>query len=210
MSLNRDIETQRQAGAESAWRAVEWKPSMPVTVLWTIFGAALTILGFLIFLFVYAAFHSSEPPNSVTLNLLLLLLLVIGVLVLHEALHGAAAMVYGAKPKFGAALLHRFVPVLYCTTPGHYFTRRQFAIFALMPLVVISTLGVILLAVTPWGLMLIAPLAVNFGGAVGDIWFIGLLLQQPPGTLVEDQRDGVRFHYPPGRRDDLRAAERGY
>jgi hypothetical protein len=93
-------------------------------------------------------------------------------------------------------MLHKVLPVFYCTTPGHLFARWQFAVFALAPLVGISLVGVLAIVLSPWGLWIVFPLAINFGGAVGDLWFIGLLLRQPGGTLVEDRREGVVFHYP--------------
>jgi hypothetical protein len=39
-------------------------------------------------------------------------------------------------------------------------------------------------------------LAITLGGAVGDIWFVGLILRREPGTMIEDLKDGLRFHRP--------------
>jgi hypothetical protein len=176
---------------------VEWSPSLLVAIVWAVLGTGLMILGFVMFGILHTLLSRADQPDTMTINFLAILGLAAGVLVIHEAVHGLIAVYYGARPEFGVAMLHKVLPVFYCTTPGHLFTRRQFAVFVLAPLVGISLFGVLAIALTPWGLWLVFPLAINFGGAVGDIWFIGLLLRQRGGTLIEDRRDGVIFHYPP-------------
>jgi hypothetical protein len=46
-------------------------------------------------------------------------------------------------------------------------------------------------------ILLVLPLAINLGGAIGDLWMAGMLLRSESGTMIEDHKDGLRF-YPPG------------
>jgi hypothetical protein len=182
-----------QTVADSA--TFEWRPSTIVTIMWTVLGGLLVILGIFLFGLFYVLLARPEPPESFTLDLIVLILLAAAVMLLHEAFHGLAALYYGGRPTFGAAVLHKIVPVLYCTVEGHRFSRGQFAVFALAPIVGISVLGMVAMLLTPWGLWIIFPLAINFGGAIGDLWMTWLVLREPPGTQVEDLKDGIRFHY---------------
>lgn len=190
----------------------EWKPSLFISIVWTILATVMTVAGFFLFAVVYILVGRSGRVTSsfmetsadgdevvVTLRLGGMLALIgvsVAVLVIHEAVHGAAFRFYGARPTFGAALVQKVLPVLYASAPGYTFSRGQFAVIILAPLVVISIAGVALMPLVRDGILLVVPLAVNFGGAVGDLWFIGLLLRRQPGTRIEDLKDGMRFHTP--------------
>lgn len=196
-----EAKRERQSGDSSrstsdSWRTHEWRPTKAVSIMWTILGALLTMLGVIIFGLFYIVLVPTEPPDTFTFNAIYLVLIAAGVLAVHEGFHGLAAVYYGGRPTFGATMLHKFVPVLYCTVEGHMFTRGQFSAFALAPLVGISALGMLAMIVTPWGLWIIFLLAMNFGGSIGDISMTWLVARQPAGTMVEDMKDGVRFHYP--------------
>jgi hypothetical protein len=179
----------------SSGTTLEWRPSAAVSILWTVLGGILTVFAVILFGLFYIIAVQSEPPETFAFNILALLGLAAVVLLVHEGFHGLAALYYGARPTFGAAMLHKFVPALYCTVEGHRFTRGQFIVFALAPLAGISVLGMLAMVVTPWGLWIVFPLAINFGGAIGDLWMTWLVLRQPPDTEIEDLKDGLRFHY---------------
>lgn len=128
-------------------------------------------------------------------------------LVLHEGLHGLVMALFGASPRFGAGLMKTpevdgrkggKVPYLFATAPGHRFTPRQMNWVAMVPTFVISAalLGLIMALPGPWGLGLALPAGLHLSGCVGDWHIFGLLRRQPPGTTVEDTRDGMILHLP--------------
>ncbi len=127
---------------------------------------------------------------------LITLALIVVVAVLHEGVHGLLILIFGARPIFGAGMASKTLPVLYCTTAGHRFSRWQYVLIAIAPFVLISVGGGLLVAWLPLGGWLVGPLAFNVSGAIGDLWVAGLTLAQPPGTLVEDRKAGVAFWRP--------------
>jgi hypothetical protein len=119
----------------------------------------------------------------------LLLVIFVAVLVVHEALHGVGFVAFGGRPRFGFTVKGG-MPYGFACAPGKRFTKNQFLIIGLLPLLGI---GVATLAVAGWpqlaGYGLIA-FSLNTAGAVGDLWMVALILQSPASTLFEDQ-DGL-------------------
>jgi hypothetical protein len=118
---------------------------------------------------------------------------VLGVLVLHEVVHGVFFRIFGAAPRFG---VYRRGGMLYAKAPGFAFTRRQYLVILLGPLVGISlaaSSGMGLLSGTPtvWFLALWA--IVNASAANADVWMAAVILRYPPAVLVVDERDGLRI-----------------
>lgn len=197
----------------------EFKPTVWISIIWTVLATVMTIAGFLLFTVLFALLGGGSTNEILVVetesdgdsiffsiqfgNMLLIMLLAFGVLVLHEAVHGAAFRFYGGRPTFGATVIQKILPAFYCSAPGYRFTRGQFAVIILAPLVVISMVGVALMPFVEDGLLLVLPLAINFGGAVGDVWMAGMLVRRRPGTMIEDLRDGLRF-YPPAQVTDQR------
>jgi hypothetical protein len=170
-----------------------WTVSRPVVLAWIILGFPLFLLGIWLFGAVYVLTHGVRV-FSVELGIVeLLLLLVIsaGVLVLHELVHGLAMRRMGAAPSFGADILLKMAPVLYTTAPGHLFSRREYLVVVLAPMVVVSSLGAAWVAMGPFGKELVPALALHLGGCIGDLWIVGLILKEPAETTFEDRPDGV-------------------
>ena len=115
------------------------------------------------------------------------------ILPLHEALHGAAILALGGRPRFGLKL-----PLAaYCTAPGQLFTRNGYLAVALAPLVVLSAAGAVATWLAPdLGACLIFGLAGNISGAVGDLTAIARLLRLPPGVLIADTATGYVAYLP--------------
>lgn len=177
--------------------ATDWYPSRKVTLLWQVVGTGLFFLGVALFAAanggegtVALAGRSAVGAFAAMLGLLLLLM------VLHEAIHGAAMRRFGARPTYGVGVMYRLLPYFYCTAAGFRFSRRQFIAVSLAPMLVISLLGALVVAVAPAGGWLVVPLAAHLGGGIGDLWGTALTLRQPPGTLVEDLKTGMRFARP--------------
>ncbi len=124
-------------------------------------------------------------------DLLVVLFLGTVFVVPHEWLHGLAIRYYGGEPRYGVGLAHFILPYAYATT-DHEFTRNQFIVVLLTPLVVMSAAGVPAMIALEWG-WLIVPLAANAGGAVADLWMTMTLLSYPPHVRLEDHEEGVRI-----------------
>jgi hypothetical protein len=173
--------------------------SRQTAIEWTGLGTA----GFVVALFVLSGIYAAvtgQVDLSISLDAdnlgqtavggLLVLVLSVGTIVVHELLHGAAMKYYGGKPRYGAGVAHFVLPYAYATTDTE-FTRNQFIVVALTPLVVITAVGVPLMLLV--GLpALIVPLALNIGGAVGDLWMVRVLLRYPADVDVADDVTGLR------------------
>ncbi|XVH30223.1 DUF3267 domain-containing protein [Haloferacaceae archaeon DSL9] len=109
---------------------------------------------------------------------------VLGVIVAHELVHGAAMRYFGAEPTYGFGVAQSVLPYAYATT-DEPFARDQFLVVALAPLVVL-TAALFGLAVALRQPFFLLPLAVNAGGAVGDLWMARLLLRYPKTVRVVD------------------------
>jgi hypothetical protein len=129
-----------------------------------------------------------EPASIVAL-----IVAIIGSMVIHELTHGAAIRWCGNRPSYGFQWAG-LVP--YATAEGQYFTRNQFIICALAPLVCLSLLGSMLLPVAPLWLVpwLVLGLIANAAGAVGDVWMSIIALRYPSSTWIVDERDGMRVY----------------
>jgi len=125
------------------------------------------------------------------LDVLVILLLVTVILVPHEWLHGLAIRYYGGEPKYGVGIAHFILPYAYATT-DHQFSRNQFIVVLMTPLVVMTAVGVPLMLAFEWG-WLIIPLAANAAGAIADIWMTMTLLAFPADVRLEDYPKGVRI-----------------
>ncbi|NOR78218.1 MAG: hypothetical protein GQ523_07330 [Methanophagales archaeon] len=124
-------------------------------------------------------------------TILISVALVIGTFVLHELIHGLFMLLYGGKPRYGAGIARYILPYLYTTTKTR-FLRNQFIAIAIAPLVVISLVGIGLMAALPsiahW---IFIPLVLNASGAVGDLWVIRNVLRYPKHVLLEDRKTGL-------------------
>jgi len=89
--------------------------------------------------------------------------------------------------------------MFYAKAPGHAFTRRQYLIIVLGPLVILSALAcaaILLLARTSlvWFVALWA--VVNAAAANADVWITAVVLQHPAGARIVDETDGFRVLLP--------------
>lgn len=127
------------------------------------------------------------------------LLGVIGVIVivlpLHELIHGLVIIAFGYRARFGMKLSKG---VLYATAENALFPRDYYIAVALAPLVVITLLAMLLMAITPSTLSYYIGIAavLNAGGAIGDLWTMAALRHYPRSALVRDEADGFRVYTP--------------
>jgi hypothetical protein len=114
------------------------------------------------------------------------------VLLVHELVHGAFFWIYSrSRPIFGLRLGYA-----YAAAPGWFFPPRQYLVIALAPLVLISILGMLLVAALPAEplAVLLFGLVVNASGAVGDIWIAYKVVRERRPIVIEDLGDGMNFY----------------
>jgi len=120
------------------------------------------------------------------------------VLALHEWVHGLLMQTYGAKPRYGFFVRGG---MFYAKAPGYPFTRQQYLVVLLGPLVGLSLLACLLIGLlagssTVWLVALWAIL--NASAANADLWITGVVLKHPAEAYVVDERDGLRILLPSG------------
>ncbi len=111
---------------------------------------------------------------------------------LHELIHGAFFWIFTRRlPKLGIGAGYAFA-----AAPGWFFPRRQYLLVALSPLVLLSLLGMALVAVVPLagvtGILL--GTVVNASGAVGDLWIVYRVVREPAEVVIEDLGDGIKIY----------------
>lgn len=165
---------------------------------------ALNIVGILLFigfgsLFSTLAIRVGKLPASFDFGLVELMMIIVGILlalIVHELTHGMVMQMFGAKPRYGALWKQM---MFYATAPGFSFTRNNYIVIALAPLIFISilvVLGMWLLQGTLWVALLGICGIMNASGAVGDMWITMLVLRYPATAYIMDERDGVRVFLP--------------
>lgn len=120
------------------------------------------------------------------------------VLGLHEWVHGVLMQTYGATPRYG---FFARGGMFYAKAPGHAFTKRQYLIVVLGPLVGLSLLAALsigLMQGTSWVWVVSLWAIMNASAANADVWIAALLLKYPIAAYVVDERDGMRILVPSG------------
>ncbi len=114
------------------------------------------------------------------------------VLPLHEIIHGITISAFGHRARYGAKLSKG---VLYATAENALFRRNEYLAVALAPLVVITLLAMGLMLILPQGWAYYVGIAAvfNAGGAIGDLWAVGVVARYPASALVRDEADGFRI-----------------
>jgi hypothetical protein len=134
---------------------------------------------------------SIHRPVVLTLDAGLLLLLAAAftsIIILHEAIHGIAAVLFGFKPSFG----HKF-PTVYVTFEEKI-PREQFMITAMAPFVVLDVVLAFLFAAGIFKVFCFMCLILNTIGSVGDLWLTFKLCSHESGTVVQDLKTGIQVY----------------
>jgi hypothetical protein len=170
----------------------EWKPSRATWVAWSVLSVPIVVAAALGYEFVALR---GVFPTSVSVDVMQFALavgLTLALAAAHEAVHGLVMRAFGASPEFGVLRADGVPLGFFATAPGHRFSRREYLIVAMAPVLVLTPLGVPA-CLLPFGAYLAIPLAVVCGGCVGDLTIAWRVLQVPSNIECEDLRDGVRF-----------------
>jgi hypothetical protein len=167
----------------------------PSRMVWLqIFGIPIFLLAAA--LFVYLAFKVGRWPADFRFGLPEVGLSLFGMavtIVLHELVHGLTMRVFGARPLYGVLWKQA---AFYATSPGYGFRRNSYLMIALAPLVVLSLLAVLGMALLPgtgWVALFALCAVINGSGASGDLWMAGIVIRYPRSAYVVDERDGMRI-----------------
>lgn len=168
------------------------------------------VVGFLLFQLMYRmrpgdtlrAFNGLQFHGIVGVLGLIAAVLILTALhiILHEAIHGVFFWLYTrTRPRFAFKWAYA-----YAAAPDWYIERWPFLVTTLAPLLVITTAGIMLFLIIPTGWLVAVWFVVvmNASGAVGDLLVAYRLLHYPPGCLVQDHGDAVRFYIPSERLDE--------
>jgi hypothetical protein len=133
----------------------------------------------------------SLPFKAIYFVISLVVLFAVLILV-HELVHGIFFWIFTHhRPSFGLRGWYAFA-----SAPGWYIPRPRYLVIGLAPLVFLSVLGMLLLAVLPAPAVVLTLFAVtlNAASSVGDLWIcIRLIFQRGP-IAVEDLGDGMSFY----------------
>jgi putative zincin peptidase len=118
--------------------------------------------------------------------------LMIVVVLIHEFIHGVFFWLFtGDQPKFGIGPGYA-----YASAPKWYIPRGRYVVIGLSPLVLISLIGIVLIAlVNDIALIpILFSMTINAAGAAGDMWMIYRILREPREILVNDMGDGFSVY----------------
>ncbi|MFH5802203.1 DUF3267 domain-containing protein [Haladaptatus sp. CMAA 1911] len=176
--------------------------SRRVALEWTAFSSIGFVAALFVFGGLYTEFTNQTGYFSLTIGAenaasqigigVLIFGLTFGVIVIHELIHGAVMKQFGANPRYGFGVAQFVLPYAYATS-DESLTRNQFLVVAIAPLVVLTIVLFTLAIIFQWPILL-APLAVNAGGAVGDLLMTRLLLRYPKTIRVVDNITGLKIY----------------
>jgi hypothetical protein len=162
----------------------------------------LNIVAFVATLFSFyllASFAALVRPGIMNLSgsitaggMLILVVWMVLIMIFHELIHGFFFWVFTrSRPVFAVRLFYA-----YAGAPAWYIPTRQYAFVAVGPLVIIGAVGMLLMLLAPesWVLIIAFLVALNTGGAIGDIFVFTRLFKLSPTSLANDTGDVVTFY----------------
>ena len=139
----------------------------------------------------------AQLPNN-WITPVLYIVVYLATIIVHELIHGLGFRLFGGRPRYGAGIKY-FLPYLYATAPDHAFPLRQMIIIALAPLLVLSSLALVVALLAPaWVGYLAVVFIGNTVGAIGDIWMTSYLIRFRglQAVTVVDLADGMAIYTP--------------
>ncbi len=121
---------------------------------------------------------------------------VLAVVILHEVIHAALFLIFGARPRFGFKTLGKYFAAAYTTTDIPI-SRNRYLVVCLGPFIIITLACLAAVVVAgPDSIVLVAllVLGMNAGGSLGDFIIARKLLAHKSGTLFQDREDGFAWY----------------
>ncbi|CAN5376966.1 hypothetical protein BH23CHL1_BH23CHL1_10950 [soil metagenome] len=134
---------------------------------------------------------SSYETRFTFTTFILFFVAMVGVIVVHEIIHGVAAALLGVRPSFGIG------PGFAYTTFLEPMKKSSYLIVGLAPLVVITVTTVAMATIWPdiAGWMVVIG-TINASGAIGDLWMTARILRSPRRAMFYDLADGFAVFAP--------------
>lgn len=173
---------------------INLKTNKKLAITLNIVGLIVTVLVFYLLSIFGAVVRSGTMNISGSLSagtMIILLGLTVFILLVHELIHGFFFWLFSRRrPVFALRPLYA-----YAGAPTWYFPNRQYAIITLGPLVIIGAVGLLLIMLVPvsWLLMIAFLVALNTGGAIGDLFVFTHLQKCSPTSFANDTGDIVTF-----------------
>lgn len=118
------------------------------------------------------------------------LVVIVGSLLLHEGLHGAALLLQGHRPRFGYESGYPYAAI----QPGEFLTRREYLAMALTPLTTMTLIGGLALLLLPAsvGQIVLIALLLNAAASIGDLAVADRARRWPPSALFTADNEGIK------------------
>lgn len=120
------------------------------------------------------------------------LLIIFVTVTIHELVHGLFFWLFSkSRPQFGMGPGYA-----YAAAPDWFFPKGQYIVIGLAPLVVLTIVGLIAIAIAPlaWLPTLFLAIIFNAGGAIGDIYVCTRIGFEAPNVWVKDTGDGFEVY----------------
>jgi hypothetical protein len=119
---------------------------------------------------------------------------IVGSMMLHEALHGLALWLQGHRPRFGWAFGYLYATIY----PGDTLAKPVYLRMVLAPVIVISFGGALLLPLLPpsLGQIVLIALLLNAAASIGDLAVARRVLRWSPDARFADHNGGIKVFLP--------------
>jgi hypothetical protein len=205
--LNTSTKTLPEGYAQSS--EINLKTNKRLAITLNIVACFVTVISF----YLLSGFAALVRPGITILSgsitaggVVFLMVLVVIFLTIHELIHGFFFWVFTrSRPVFAIRLFYA-----YAGAPAWYIPIRQYAFVAVGPLVIIDAVGLLLMLLFPesWVLIIAFIVALNTGGALGDLLVFTRLFKLSPTCFANDTGDVVTFYEHPSTMSHRDQSER--
>lgn len=140
----------------------------------------------------FALEGSTDNVGLVLLWGLAAVLIIFVTVTIHELVHGFFFWLFSkARPQFGLGPGYA-----YAAAPDWFFPKIQYLVIGLAPLVVLTIVGLIAIALAPlsWLPTIFLAVLFNAGGAIGDIYVCIRIGAESSNAWIKDTGDGFEVY----------------
>lgn len=128
-----------------------------------------------------------------TLTVFWFLLTAVSIIIIHEIIHAIGFYWFTReRPEIGFHILYA-----YASAPNWYFTRNQFILIGILPFMLITSVGLMLMPFVNLITLprLILALTLNAAGSIGDIIVVLWLVSQPSKAWIRDKGSFIALYH---------------